>query len=81
VRSNANAADSGPTNNHRPDDAGLADQFAQYDAERTAPAGAVSGDALTAAQQASAALPQAGGAWQEFTNEPYNGQLSNYSPA
>jgi hypothetical protein len=72
-------ADSGPTNNHTPDDSDLADQFAQYEAERTAPAGAVSGDALTAAQQAASALPRAGGAWQEFTNEPYNGQPSNYT--
>lgn len=72
-------ADSGPTNNHTPDDADLADQFAQYNAERTAPAGAVSGDALTTAQQAASALPRTGGAWQEFTNEPYNGQPSNYT--
>ncbi len=80
VRTHTNSpADSGPTNNHTPDDSDLADQFAQYEAERTAPAGAVSGDALTAAQQAASALPRAGGAWQEFTNEPYNGQPSNYT--
>jgi hypothetical protein len=80
VRTHSNSpADSGPTNNHTPDDSDLADQFAQYEAERTAPAGAVSGDALTAAQQAASALPRAGGAWQEFTNEPYNGQPSNYT--
>jgi sugar lactone lactonase YvrE len=80
VRTHSNSpADSGPTNNHTPDDADLADQFAQYNAERTAPGGAVSGDALTSAQQAAVALPQTGGAWQEFTNEPYNGQPSNYT--
>ncbi|HEX4254684.1 MAG TPA: hypothetical protein VH089_06335 [Streptosporangiaceae bacterium] len=72
-------ADRGPTNNHTPDDSDLADQFAQYESERTAPAEAVSGDALTTAQQAASALPRTGGAWQEFTNEPYNGQPSNYT--
>src|ERR1700760_74261 len=80
VRTHATSkADSGPTNNHTPDDSDLADQFAQYESERTAPAEAVSGDALTTAQQAASALPRAGGAWQEFTNEPYNGQPSNYT--
>src|SRR6201994_4579986 len=80
VRTHATSkADSGPTNNHTPDDSDLADQFAQYESERTAPAEAVSGDALTTAQQAASALPRTGGGWQEFTNEPYNGQPSNYT--
>jgi hypothetical protein len=50
-----------PTNNHTPDDGDLADQAAQYDFERTAPAASVSGQALVSAAQQAAALPQAGG--------------------
>ena len=46
VRTHATPADTTPTNNHTPDDGDLADQFAQYDSERTAPAGVVSGPAL-----------------------------------
>jgi hypothetical protein len=69
----------GATNTHTPDDGDLADQFAQYDAERTAPAGTVSGQALVSAQQDAAALPLTGSAWQEFTNKPYNAQPSNYT--
>ena len=67
------------TPTHTPDDGDLADQFAQYDAERTAPAGVVSGPALVSAQQQAAALPQVGSRWQEFTNEPYNAQPANYT--
>jgi hypothetical protein len=69
----------GATATHTPDDGDLADQFAQYDAERTAPAGVVSGQALVSAQQQAAALPVTGSAWQEFTNKPYNAQPSNYT--
>jgi sugar lactone lactonase YvrE len=69
----------GPTANHTPDDGDLADQFAQYDAERTAPGGEVSGQALVSAQQQAAALPVTGSAWREFTNQPYNAQPANYT--
>jgi len=68
-----------PTATHTGDDGDLADQQAQYDFERTAPAGFVAGDALGAAAQQAAALPQTGGSWQEFTNAPYNAQPSNYT--
>jgi sugar lactone lactonase YvrE len=68
-----------PTASHTPDDGDLADQLAQYDSERTAPAGSVSGQALVSAQQQAAALPLTGARWQEFTNEPYNAQPSNYT--
>jgi hypothetical protein len=53
--------------------------LAQFDFERTAPANVVSGQALVAAAQQAAALSQTGGSWQEFTNEPYNAQPSNYT--
>ena len=68
-----------PTATHTPNDGDLADQLAQYDAERTAPAGSLSGQALVSAQQQAAALPVTGSTWQEFTNEPYNAQPSNYT--
>jgi hypothetical protein len=61
------------------EDGNLAGQFAQYGYERTAPAATVSGEALVSAQQQAAALPQTGGAWQEFTTAPYNAQPSNYT--
>jgi hypothetical protein len=69
----------GATATHTPDDGDLADQLAQYAAERTAPAGTLSGQALVSAQQDAAALPLTGSAWQEFTNKPYNAQPSNYT--
>jgi sugar lactone lactonase YvrE len=62
-----------------PEDGDLAGQQAQYGYERTAPAATVSGQALVSAQQQAAALPQTGGAWQEFTTAPYNAQPSNYT--
>jgi hypothetical protein len=68
-----------PTNTHTPDDNDLADQQAQYDFERTAPAGYVTGPALADAAAQSARLRQAGGSWQEFTNQPYNAQPTNYT--
>lgn len=64
---------------HTPDDGDLADVLAQYDNERTAPAGSVSGQALVSAQQQAAALPMTRARWQEFTTEPYNAQPSNYT--
>ncbi len=78
-RTHTGAASSEPANNHTPDDTDLADQFAQYDAERTAPGGVVSGQALVSAQQQANALPEAGGRWQEFTDEPYNAQPGDYT--
>ena len=68
-----------PTATHTGDDEDLADQQAQYDFERTAPATTVSGQALVAAAQQAASMPQTGGSWQEFTNKPYNAQPSNYT--
>jgi hypothetical protein len=67
------------TPNHTPNDGDLAGQFAQYNAERTAPSGNLSAQALVSAQKQAAALPTTGGAWQEFTNRPYNAQPSNYT--
>jgi hypothetical protein len=78
-RTHTNAADREPTNSHTPDDNDLADQFAQYEAERTAPAQAVTGQPLVSAQQQASALPVTGSAWQQFTDEPYNGQPSGYT--
>ena len=69
----------GTTATHTPDDGDLADQQAQYDAERTAPAGVISGQPLVDAQQQAATLPVTGSAWQQFTNQPYNAQPSNYT--
>src|SRR5258708_19968105 len=60
-------------------DGDLADQQAQYAAERTAPALTVSGDALLSAAQQAAAMPVTGGAWQEFTNQPYTIEPPNYT--
>ncbi len=68
-----------PTASHTPDDGDLADQFAQWDAERTAPAGVVSGQALVIAQQQAAALRTEGSDWQEFTRQPYNAQPAGYT--
>src|ERR1700756_1390137 len=47
----------GPKNNHTPDDGDLADVFAAFDNERTAPAGSVSGTALVDAAKQAAKLP------------------------
>ena len=68
-----------PSAVHSGDDGDLADQLAQYDFERTAPATTVSGQALVDAAQQAAAMRQTGGSWQEFTNEAYNAQPSNYT--
>jgi hypothetical protein len=75
----ASAAANAPTNNHTPDDGDLADEQAQYDFERTAPAGYVTGPALATATQQAAQLPHSPGAWQEFTTQPYNAQPSDYT--
>lgn len=68
-----------PTATHSGDDDDLMAQQAQYDFERTAPAGYVSGPALVSAARQAAALPAIGGPWQEFTNQPDNAQPSNYT--
>jgi len=67
------------TATHTPNDGDLADQFAQYDFERTAPSGNISGDALVSAQQQAAALPATSGTWQEFTTKPYNAEPAGYT--
>ena len=46
-----------PSPTHTAQDGDLADQQAQYDFQRTAPAGFVSGQALVSAAQQAAALP------------------------
>src|ERR1700733_12357474 len=50
-----------PTNNHQGDDGDLADSMAAYNAERTAPAGYLTGDAIGAAAQQAAQIPWAPG--------------------
>jgi hypothetical protein len=68
-----------PSPTHSADDGDLLGQQAQYDFERTAPAGFVSGQPLVSAAQQAATMPSIGGAWQEFTNRPYNSEPSNYT--
>jgi hypothetical protein len=63
----------------RSPDADLADSLDAYNFERTAPAGYLLPGALANATQAAAALPEAGGQWQQFTNKPDNAQPSNYT--
>src|SRR5258708_941951 len=60
-------------------DGDLMDQLAQYDYERTAPAAAVSGQALINAVQQAQSMPVTGSTWQEMTNAPYNEQPANYT--
>jgi sugar lactone lactonase YvrE len=72
-------ANSTPTANQTPEDNDLAAQNAQYDFERTAPATAITGPALATAEQQASQLPQTSGNWQEFTNQPYQAQPSNYT--
>jgi hypothetical protein len=80
THASANEPSSGtPTANQTPDDNDLADQNAQYDYERTAPAAAVNGPALADAEQQASALNSTGGNWQEFTNQPYNAEPSNFT--
>src|SRR5215470_10523258 len=73
------ASTSTPTVNRTPDDNDLADQLAQYDFQRTAPAAAIPGAALATAENQASQLPQTAGNWQEFTNQPYQAQPSNYT--
>ena len=67
-----------PSATHTPDDGDLADQAAQYDSERTAPSGGLSGAALVDAVQQANSLPATPGAWQEVTTSPYNAEPANY---
>jgi hypothetical protein len=60
-------------------DGDLMDQLAQYNYERTAPAAAVSGQALLSAVQQAQSMPVTGSTWQEMTNAPYNEQPANYT--
>jgi hypothetical protein len=68
-----------PGANQQADDNDLANQNAQYDFERTAPAQAIDGPALASAEQQAGQLSQTGGSWQQFTNQPYQAQPSNYT--
>ena len=68
-----------PSATHSGADGDLADQLAQFDFMRTAPAGFVSGDALVSAYRHAAGMDTTGGSWQEFTNQPYNAEPSNYT--
>ena len=74
-----NASTTTPGLNSSPGDDDLADQNAQYDFERTAPAQAINGPALASAEQQASQLPSSGGNWQEFTSQPYQAQPSNYT--
>ncbi len=69
----------GHTTSRTADDNDLADQQDQWDFERTAPAAAVSGQALVDASQQAAGLSTVGGSWQDVTTQPYNAQPSNYT--
>ncbi len=53
--------------------------MAAYNAERTAPAGYLTGDAIGAAAQQAAQIPSTPGQWQQFTTQAYNGQPANYT--
>lgn len=75
----SSAAANAPTNTHTPDDADLADQQAQFDFERTAPAGYVTGPALASAARQASQLPQSSGTWQQFTTQSYNAEPANYT--
>jgi len=79
VKNGSTGGQNTPTNTHTPDDADLADSQAQWDFERTAPAGYVTGPALASAARQAAALGSTGGTWQEFTSQPYNAQPAGYT--
>ena len=68
-----------PTNTHTPDDADLAGAAAQYGFERTAPGFTVSGEATLSAYKAARNLSLSGGAWQQVTDQPLNGEPPNYT--
>jgi hypothetical protein len=79
THANATPADTSGGVNSTPDDNDLADQNAQYDYERTAPAAAVEGPALASAEQQASQLPQTGGNWQQFSNQPDQAEPSDYT--
>jgi sugar lactone lactonase YvrE len=64
---------------HTLNDGDLAGQLAQYNLERTAPGGYVSGAALVSAARQAATMKSTGGTWQDVTTQPYNAQPSNYT--
>src|SRR5579859_7278450 len=61
-----------PSATHTPNAGDLADQFASWEFERTAPAMTVSAQALLDARVQAAALPSYGGSWTEDTTKAYN---------
>jgi hypothetical protein len=75
----SSAAANAPTNTHTPDDSDLAGQQAQYDFERTAPAGYVTGPALADASAQAASLRHTAGDWRQFTTQAYNAQPAGYT--
>jgi sugar lactone lactonase YvrE len=68
-----------PVNDHGADDGDLADQFDEYYAMRTAPAGYVTGNALGTAAAQAAVLPSTPGRWQEFTTNSYQAEPAGYT--
>ena len=68
-----------PSATHTPDDGDLADQFAAFAWERSAPAPTVSGQALIDARTQAASLPVYGGSWSEQTTKPYNAEPAGYT--
>ena len=60
-------------------DGDLIGQFAQYSFERTAPAAAITGDALGNAYTQANGLSTTGGTWQEVTTQAYNAEPAGYT--
>jgi sugar lactone lactonase YvrE len=79
LRSLGRAHAAGGAFNGSAPDSDLADEMAQYDYERTAPAASVSGAALASAALQGEAMRSVGGPWQDVTTQPYNAQPSNYT--
>ena len=57
----------------------LMDTMAAYNAERTAPAGYLTGDAIGAAAQQAARIRSTPGYWQQFTTQAYNAEPAGYT--
>ncbi|HET6966052.1 MAG TPA: hypothetical protein VFH58_14855 [Acidimicrobiales bacterium] len=68
-----------PSATHTPNDGDLADQMAQYDAERTAPSGTVAPGALASAVQTASSMPSSSGSWTAVTNQPYEATPAGYT--
>jgi hypothetical protein len=79
LKARAATSQTTPTNTHQGDDGDLADTLAAYNAERTAPAGYLTGDAIGSAAQQAASIPATPGTWEQFTGQAYNAQPSNYT--